>query len=124
MHQAFLGADKTDRLFVPLANEAFEWFSSGLKKWELRRVGRQYTPKHVRVGRRVELRRGYRGRDVLWGEIADVVQADNIHAFFDRVPYQEVVPTAKSREHAIEIVRALFKVDLSTPLLGFLIDRT
>src|SRR5258708_2524794 len=74
---------KSDRLFVPLADQPFAWFRSGHKKWELRRFGRQYTLKHVRVGRRVELRRGYRGPDVLWGEILDVVEANGVDDFFN-----------------------------------------
>jgi len=113
-----------DRLFVPLAEEPFNWFCSGQKKWELRRFGRQYTLKHVRVGRRVELRRGYRGPDALWGKILDVVQANSMDEFFNRVPFEEVIPVATSREHAIKIATDILGVDLKTPLLGFAVGRS
>src|SRR5262245_24971523 len=91
---------KTDRLFVPLAKQPFAWFRSGQKKWELRRFGRQYTRKHVRVGRLVELRRGYKGPDALWGEILDVVEANSVDDFYNKVHFKEVIPVANSREHA------------------------
>jgi hypothetical protein len=110
---------KVDRLFVPLATQPFVWFSSGQKKWELRRFGRQYTPKHVRVGRRVELRRGYGGREVIWGKVLDVVEADGVDDFFNKVNYKEVVPVANSREDAIKIAIEILKIDPKTRLLGF-----
>src|ERR1700722_9355871 len=69
---------KLDRLFVPLSTDPFNWFVLGKKKWELRRRGRQYTRHHVRVGPSVEFRRGYRGRDALWGEIVAGIEADSI----------------------------------------------
>jgi hypothetical protein len=110
---------KADRLFVPLADQPFAWFRSGRKKWELRRFGRQYTPKHVRIGRRVELRRGYKGPDVLWGEILDVVEANGVDDFFSKVYFKDVIPVADTREQAVEIVTAILKVDSMTHLLGF-----
>jgi hypothetical protein len=114
-----LNLPKADRLFVALSDQPFAWFRSGQKKWELRRFGRQYTPKHVRVGRRVELRRGYRGPDVLWGEILDVIEAAGIDDFFNKVHFKEVIPVADSREQAIKIATDILKIDRQTPLLGF-----
>jgi ASC-1-like (ASCH) protein len=110
---------KADRLFVPLADQPFAWFRSGKKKWELRRLGRQYTQRHVRVGRRVELRRGYRGPDVLWGEILAVIEANGIEDFFEKVDFKDVVPVADSREDAVRIATEILRIDSTTPLLGF-----
>jgi ASC-1-like (ASCH) protein len=112
---------KQDRLFVPLADEPFNWFSSGQKKWELRRFGRQYTRKHVRVGRCVELRRGYRGPDALWGKIISIVEAQGIEDFFNKVPFQDVIPVAHSRDDAIRIATNILRADSNTCLLGFAI---
>jgi hypothetical protein len=109
----------TDRLFVPLADEPFGWFRSGKKKWELRRFGRQYTRKHVRVGRRVELRRGYKGPDAIWGEVLEVMEASGVVDFFNKVDFKEVIPVAESREHAIRIATDILRVDPNTHLLGF-----
>jgi hypothetical protein len=104
---------------VPLADQPFAWFRSGKKKWELRRLGRQYTQRHVRVGRRVELRRGYRGPDVLWGEILAVIEANGIEDFFEKVDFKDVVPVADSREDAVRIATEILRIDSTTPLLGF-----
>jgi ASC-1-like (ASCH) protein len=111
-------------LFVPLANEPFDWFVQGKKKWELRRRGRQYTRRHVRIGRPVELRRGYRNGDTLWGEIVNVIEADGIEEFFRKVPFLDVIPVAKSVGEAIAISSEILGVDVNTPLLGFAIGRT
>lgn len=111
-----------DRLFVPLASEPFDWFSSGKKRWELRKLGRQYTAKHVRIGRCVELRRGYSSKDTLWGEIVGVVQADNVEDFFSKVPFYEVIPTATSLVEAIAKARAILNVDTDTQMLGFAVN--
>lgn len=110
---------KQDRLFVPLATQPFEWFKSGAKRWELRKLGRQYTPKHLRVGRSVELRKGYKGPDSIWAAIIDVVEAANIEEFFDKVDYKEVIPVAEGREQAIEIASEILKADEGTPIIGF-----
>lgn len=110
------------RLFVPLATEPFRWFCSGRKKWELRKKGRQYTPKHVRPGRDVELRRGYTDRDTaLWGEIIDVIEADSVEAFFLSVPWHTVLPECNSLGEAIlNAYRILNIADgKATPVLGF-----
>jgi ASC-1-like (ASCH) protein len=96
------------RLFVPLATQPYRWFEGGLKRWEVRRHGRQYTEKHVVPGRPVELRRGYSHReDSLWGTIVCVVEARDLRRFFERVPFDEVVPTARTREEAIGVAAAI-----------------
>src|SRR5438445_4843431 len=77
-------SEKRDRLFVPLASEPFDWFLGGRKRWELRRFGRQYTHVHVKIGRPVELRRGYSSKQVLCGQITNVVQADGLCEFFQK----------------------------------------
>ena len=100
-------SEKPDRLFVPLATAPFSWFESGLKTWELRRYGRQYIKKHVVLGRRVELRKGYSG-DSLWGEIDAVYQAETIEGIFRLVPYSFVVPVARDLPDAVSVVKNVF----------------
>lgn len=95
------------RLFVPLAGQPFEWFSSGRKRWELRKYGRQYTEKHLVAGRRVELRRGYSTGHSLWGTLARTERAESIARFFDVVPYSLVVPGAASLAEAIEVAHGI-----------------
>jgi hypothetical protein len=94
-----------DRLFVPLAGGPFDWFAGGSKVWELRKAVRQYTTKHVRVGRRVELRRGYSGGRSLWGTIVEVVEAESAEVFFCAVAYSAVLPLATDKAAAVAAAR-------------------
>lgn len=93
----------SDRIFVPLVTEAFDWFKSGEKEWELRGYGGQWTEKHLRPGRRVELRKGYSSPDRIWGKLTEVVAADSIQEMYDKVPFKKVVPVAKTKAEAIQI---------------------
>jgi ASC-1-like (ASCH) protein len=113
--------ERRDRLFVPLASGPFDWFSRGQKKWELRKRGRQFTPTHVRIGRRVELRRGYRNKDVLWGTIIDILEADSLEELFSKVPFREVIPTASSVEDAVATAKRILNVRSSETFLAFAI---
>ena len=110
------------RMFVPLSTEPYQWFNSGRKRWELRKCGRQYTTKHVRPGRRVELRRGYTDADrALWGTIVNVELAQDIGQFFDRVSFRDVIPDAGSRTEAIAAATAILRIREvdAEPVLGF-----
>src|SRR4051812_15933575 len=121
------GTAKADRLFVPLASDPHAWFVSGRKKWELRRVGRQYTQRHIRPGRIVELRRGYSDKDTsLWGVIDRVAVAKSISSFFDAVPYAQVIPTAQSRKDAEAVAAQILGLDpdSATDVIGFQIRLT
>lgn len=91
----------SDRLFVPLSTEPYRWFESGQKTWELRLLRRQFNLVAVRVGRRVELRRGYSTGESLWGEITAVRTDTELEWLFRQVPFRQVIPTAKSRAEAI-----------------------
>ncbi len=113
---------KNDRLFVPLSSEPYSWFQSGLKKWELRKYGRQYTEKHVYLGRRVELRRGYSDKTkVLWGVIEVVECANNLELFFGKVAFHEVIPVASNLQDAISQVALILRIhpNENLKLIGF-----
>ena len=47
------------RVFIPLSTAPYNWFESGIKMWELRRYGRQYTERNIEKNKIVELRCGY-----------------------------------------------------------------
>jgi hypothetical protein len=82
-----------DRLFVPLTAQAFGWWRSGKKRWEVRRDAPRWGEKHLRAGRRVELRRGYSGPS-LWGTLTGAVsRAVSVRELFrGAVEIGEVVP--------------------------------
>ncbi len=111
-------APKADRVFVPLSTDPYRWFESGEKKWELRGVGGAFTEKHLRVGRRVELRRGYSTPDSLWGTIAEVKTAKTVEQLYDQVPFQVVVPVAGSQAEATEMAH-----DILGPKDGYIAFR-
>ena len=111
-----------NRLFVPLNAEAFRWFASCGKRWELRKFGRQYTDKHLRLGRRVESRRGYSdAQQAIWGKIKNVHRASSLAEFFDHVPYLLVIPTAVDSNDAIAVAADILHVeaDQPAPVIGF-----
>ncbi len=107
------------RLFVPLASEPFDWFADGSKRWELRRYGRQYTEKHLRVGRRVELRRGYGHGRSLWGVITRVHRAPSLEDFLRTVDYREVLPTAESMDAARQRASEILRTSGTDAVIGF-----
>ena len=61
-----------DRLFVPLNKHWYDLFLEGKKKWEIRGLGNRFNRQTVRVGRDVELRRGYAKEGAIWGKIVEV----------------------------------------------------
>lgn len=110
------------RLFVPLAKDPFDWFQSGKKEWEIRFWGRQYTDRHVYIGRRVELRRGYSDPDAsIWGFIADVKVAESLCELFNEVDFARAIPSAKSEFEAITICANILRVDVKhlTKVIAF-----
>ena len=62
----------SDRLFVPLNKEWYNLFLAGKKKWEIRGYSSRFNEKTVKVGRNVELRKGYMKEGAIWGEIVEV----------------------------------------------------
>ena len=122
-HQHLLPKEPLDRLFVPLASGPFNWFLSGRKLWELRRYGRQYTERNVRVGRFVELRKGYNSHETIWGKVAEIINANSINEFFEKVPFNYVIPIAQSTNDAIEIASNILGKDKdNSAFLGFNIE--
>jgi hypothetical protein len=111
---------KQDRLFVPLKGEAYDWFASGGKKWEVRKLGRQWTEKNVRTGRRVELRRGYNGES-LWGVVGGVVIQSDLWGLFSLVDYREVSPLSSDLTQAVGAVRHIlgYSSMLVHPVIAF-----
>lgn len=113
---------KSDRLFVPLSAEPYAWFKSGQKRWELRKYGRQYTEKYVRPNRKVELRHGYSDpNQALWGTIISFRITEDLKNFFDRVPYEQVIPIAQNLDDAIAISKKILQIaeDKPVPIIGF-----
>jgi|AntDeeMetageno50_2_1112565.scaffolds.fasta_scaffold05568_2 ASC-1-like (ASCH) protein len=90
--------DWSDRLFVPLNSEPYWWFADGSKTWELRGVNDQFNERKVRVGRAVELRRGYSTDDSLWGVITGVRFFESVDEIIETFEYEKVRPDASEEE--------------------------
>lgn len=90
------------RLFVPLRRAPYVAFAGGAKTWEVRLLRRQWNERNVRVGLQVELRLGYAVGRSLWGQVDDVRIANSLFELFDLIDYQAVVPSAPSRNDAVE----------------------
>lgn len=91
--------ENVNRLFVPLNSEAFSWFKQG-KTWEVRKMKGQYNLKNIKVGRKVELRRGYNSKDSIWGFITEVRVFENAKELMKLIDYKKILPTAKSFQEA------------------------
>jgi hypothetical protein len=104
------------QVFVPLSREAFDWFSSRGKRFELRRVRAQFSERFVRRGRRVQLRRGYSGSALL-GTIGKVVTAPSLAGIFAEISYELIIPNAQSESDAL--ATASRYVGLDGPFIAF-----
>jgi len=112
------------RAFVPLSAKPFHWFKEGKKKWELRKCGRQYSERHIWVGRRVELRHGYRLGESLWGTVTHTLTAESLPEFFSKIDYRSVIPDAMSLEEAYEFARSILNIPEGSemPVFAFRIE--
>ena len=68
-----------DRLFVPLKKHWYNLFLEGKKKWEIRGLSNRLNRQTVRVGRDVELRRGYAKEGAIWGKIVEVHTVSTVY---------------------------------------------
>jgi hypothetical protein len=99
-----MNQDVQKRLFVPLRRDAFEWFATGRKTFELRRAGGRFAETHVRPSVSVELRRGYSGVSI-WGFVGRVFIGEDLSQLLNRVDYKDVIPRASSLQEAVAVAR-------------------
>jgi len=91
-----------NRLFVPLKYEAFSWFESGKKKWELRGINRNFNIKTVIIGRKVELSKGYSKKRIS-GRITERTLFDNLEDISKRMNFKEIIPVAYDENEFLKI---------------------
>jgi hypothetical protein len=84
-----------DRLFVPLNKQWYDLFLSGAKKWEIRGVRPGFNTSTVKIGRRVEIRRGYAIKGALWGTITDILLTRHVYDV-PREVMREMIPVPLS----------------------------
>lgn len=116
-----------DRLFVALKTEPFQWFADGRKLWELRRTGPRFNSRTVRLGRPVELRRGYSIGESLWGVVEKVQEASGIREFFKDVPFAQVIcgEGVLTEDDAVTLACVILRASAGgVPVIGFKLDLT
>jgi len=92
-----------NRLFIPLNGEAYKWFKSGNKQWEVRKLNvGQYNLKNLIVGRKVELRLGYRPGNSIWGIIKEVRTYDNANNLVNEIDFKHLIPSANDSNEATQ----------------------
>jgi len=94
-----------NRLFVALKSEAFEWFKSGKKKWELRGINNNFNTKTAIVGRKVEISKGYSGKR-MQGRITARHIFDNMEDISRRINFQDIIPVANDESEFRKICKS------------------
>jgi hypothetical protein len=71
------------------------------------------------------LRKGYKSKEPsLFGIVAQVVTTNGLQSFFDIVNYKEVIPTADSKESAVNVASDILgiPVESDTRVLGLMVE--
>lgn len=92
-----------DRLFVPLNSGHWYAFEAGSKTVELRGVNDQFNRDTIRVGRPVELRRGYSTSDSLWG----IIESREFYESVESVESHDAILPGATREEFLRSARDL-----------------
>lgn len=92
---------------MPLLTEHWNAFNDGTKSWEVRNAVGNFSPKHVRLDRKAELRRGYNTSDVIWSVIHDVAVFDTVEDVLMQIPFDHILPNAGSKREATETIKKL-----------------
>lgn len=96
---------ENSRLFLPLNQVWYELFANGQKEWEIRGICDNFNQKTVKLGRTVEIRKGYQS-DPLWGIIKEKLVVDSI----EKIPktiYDKIVPP--SVQEKPEVINFIMK---------------
>ena len=86
----------SDRLFVPLEGIHYDAFANGCKVYELRKLERRFTEKHVYPGRKTTLCYGYGKRSRLYGVIKKVFIFESLSETFEILHWKEILPYAQN----------------------------
>lgn len=90
------------RLFLPLTTQAFEWYA--LKKdIEVRKFRGRFKNALSRNYELAELRKGYSGES-RFAVVSQMLVFDNSKNLFDHIDYLRVIPTARSKHEADQLL--------------------
>lgn len=103
--------NRDDRLFTPLESRHYFAFDDGGKTWELRGVNNLFHLESVKLGRSVELRRGYSTDDSIWGIITGIRKFRSVDAIVADFPIEKIRPGTTEEEFRDSVADLLGKYE-------------
>lgn len=94
---------ENSRLFLPLNQTWYELFANGQKEWEIRGISDNFNQKTVKLGRTVEIRKGYQS-DPLWGIIKEKLVVDSIEKIPKTIYDKTVPPSVQEKPEVIDFI--------------------
>lgn len=91
------------RLFLPLNQIWYELFANGQKEWEIRGISDNFNQKTVKLGRTVEIRKGYQSNP-LWGIIKDKLVVDSMEEIPKTIYDKTVPPSVQENSEVIGFI--------------------
>jgi hypothetical protein len=93
------------RLFLPLNKIWYELFANGQKEWEVRGINDIFNQKTVKLGRTVEIRKGYQSNPI-WGVIKDKIVVDSMEEIPKTIYDKTVPPSVQENPEVINFINA------------------
>ncbi len=94
---------ESSRLFLPLNHIWYELFANGQKEWEIRGISDNFNQKTVKLGRTVEIRKGYQSSP-LWGIIKDKLIVDSMEEIPKTIYDKVVPPSVQEKPEVIDFI--------------------
>lgn len=94
---------ENSRLFLPLNQMWYELFANGQKEWEIRGINDNFNQKTVKLGRTVEIRKGYQSNP-LWGIIKDKIVVDSMEKIPKTIYDKTVPPSVQEKPEIIDFI--------------------
>lgn len=94
---------ENSRLFLPLNQIWYELFANGQKEWEIRGISDNFNQKTVKLGRTVEIRKGYQSNP-LWGIIKDKLVVDSMEEIPKTIYDKTVPPSVRENSEVIGFI--------------------
>jgi len=113
---------KMKPLFLVLARRPYDWFKKGFKKYELREEKIKYNKDTVISGRRVIVQRNQKNEGKFTGKIGKVKRG-SLKFILNHVPFKQIVPPAKSKNEAIDIITKAGYIKNQNNYIAFEIKR-
>ncbi|KKG82393.1 hypothetical protein DU57_12325 [Methanosarcina mazei] len=99
---------KENRLFLPLNQTWYNLLLEGQKEWEIRGVSDTFNQKTVKIGRSIEIRKGYQN-DSIWGIIKDKFTVNSIQEIPKPIYDKTIPPSVQEDPEVTKFINEYFK---------------